>query len=72
MTKERQKSGRGEDMEGKDGSMLASDDDEMDAPWNQYAWIEEMQLRVSHYSFGPFVHTKSISNSSKSKFHSII
>jgi hypothetical protein len=30
-----------------DGSVLATDDDEIDAPWNQYAWIEEMQLRVS-------------------------
>lgn len=30
-----------------DGSVLATDDDEVDAPWNQYAWIEEMQLRVS-------------------------
>ena len=29
------------------GSVLATDEDEIDAPWNQYAWIEEMHLRVS-------------------------
>lgn len=28
-------------------TVLAEDEDEMDAPWNQYAWIEEMQIRVS-------------------------
>lgn len=28
-------------------SVPATEDDEFDAPWNQYAWIEEMQLRVS-------------------------
>ena len=27
-------------------TVLANDDDEVDAPWNQYAWIEEMELRV--------------------------
>lgn len=30
-----------------EGSVLATEEDEVDAPWNQYAWIEEMQLRVS-------------------------
>jgi len=35
---------------GKEDVVLASDYDEMDAPWNQYAWMEEMQLRVSHLS----------------------
>mmetsp|Transcript_25381 Transcript_25381/g.38339 ORF Transcript_25381/g.38339 Transcript_25381/m.38339 type:complete len:492 (+) Transcript_25381:55-1530(+) len=25
---------------------LSTDDDELDAPWNQYAWIEELQIRV--------------------------
>ena len=29
------------------GSVLASVEDEYDAPWNQYAWIQELQLRVS-------------------------
>jgi hypothetical protein len=28
-------------------SVLATEEDEIDAPWNQYAWIEEMQIRVS-------------------------
>lgn len=28
-------------------TVLAEDEDEVDAPWNQYAWIEEMQIRVS-------------------------
>jgi len=28
-------------------TVLAEEDDEVDAPWNQYAWIEEMQIRVS-------------------------
>lgn len=65
-------SGSGEDMEGKDGDILASDDDEMDAPWNQYAWIEEMQLRVSRHLIRPFVHNKIIYNSPKFKSHSII
>jgi len=60
VTRERQKSGSGEDMEGEDGSMLASDDDEMDAPWNQYAWIEEMQLRIKgHIAFGANVERSS-------------
>ena len=27
-------------------TVLASEDDEVDAPWNQYAWIEEMELRI--------------------------
>lgn len=27
-------------------TVLASEDDEVDAPWNQYAWIEEMNIRV--------------------------
>lgn len=30
----------------REGNEIASDDDEMNAPWNQYAWIEEMQLRI--------------------------
>lgn len=31
-----------------DGNVVeVTEDDELDAPWNQYAWIEEMQLRVS-------------------------
>jgi hypothetical protein len=30
-----------------EGPVLATADDEIDAPWNQYAWIEELQLRVS-------------------------
>jgi hypothetical protein len=29
------------------GTVLASAEDEFDAPWNQYAWIQELQLRVS-------------------------
>jgi len=34
-------------------TVLASDDDEVDAPWNQYAWIEEMELRIKgHVPFG--------------------
>lgn len=28
------------------GTVLATDEDEYDAPWNQYAWIQELQLRV--------------------------
>ena len=28
------------------GSVLATEEDEYDAPWNQYAWIQELQLRV--------------------------
>jgi hypothetical protein len=28
-------------------TVLATDEDEYDAPWNQYAWIQELQLRVS-------------------------
>lgn len=32
-------------------TVLAEDDDEVDAPWNQYAWIEEMQIRVSVFIF---------------------
>jgi len=27
-------------------TVLAMEEDEVDAPWNQYAWIEEMQLRI--------------------------
>mmetsp|Transcript_13766 Transcript_13766/g.22786 ORF Transcript_13766/g.22786 Transcript_13766/m.22786 type:complete len:564 (-) Transcript_13766:19-1710(-) len=30
-----------------EGTVLATEDDEIDAPWNQYAWIEEMQLRIN-------------------------
>lgn len=30
----------------KEKTILASDEDEVDAPWNQYAWIEEMELRI--------------------------
>jgi hypothetical protein len=33
-----------------EGPVLATADDEVDAPWNQYAWIEELQLRVSFRS----------------------
>ena len=34
-------------------TVLASEDDEVDAPWNQYAWIEEMELRIhGHIPFG--------------------
>lgn len=33
------------------GTVLATDEDEYDAPWNQYAWIQELQLRVSMISF---------------------
>jgi hypothetical protein len=29
------------------GTVLATEEDEVDAPWNQYGWIEELQLRVS-------------------------
>jgi hypothetical protein len=29
------------------GTVLACAEDEYDAPWNQYAWIQELQLRVS-------------------------
>lgn len=29
------------------GTVLATEEDEYDAPWNQYAWIQELQLRVS-------------------------
>lgn len=28
-------------------SVLATEEDEIDAPWNQYAWIEEMQIRIN-------------------------
>lgn len=31
----------------KQKTILATDEDEYDAPWNQYAWIQELQLRVS-------------------------
>jgi hypothetical protein len=31
----------------KQKTVLATDEDEYDAPWNQYAWIQELQLRVS-------------------------
>lgn len=30
----------------KEKTVLANEDDEVDAPWNQYAWIEEMELRI--------------------------
>ncbi len=30
-------------------TVIAVEEDEVDAPWNQYAWIEEMQLRVSSF-----------------------
>lgn len=30
-------------------TVLASEDDEVDAPWNQYAWIEEMNIRIRGY-----------------------
>jgi hypothetical protein len=30
-------------------TVLATDDDEVDAPWNQYAWIEEMDIRIRGY-----------------------
>eukprot|EP00978_Attheya_sp_CCMP212_P007733 scaffold17975_cov55-Attheya_sp.AAC.2 len=33
---------------GNDDTTVATIDDEVHAPWNQYAWIEEMQLRVSN------------------------
>jgi hypothetical protein len=38
-----------EDDEGnvREVTVLAGEEDEVDAPWNQYAWIEEMQIRVS-------------------------
>lgn len=42
-------------------TVLAEDEDEVDAPWNQYAWIEEMQIRVS-VSFLFQSHQKSLSN----------
>jgi len=35
-----------EDNNGSEMTVLAEEEDEVDAPWNQYAWIEEMQLRV--------------------------
>ena len=41
----------GGDMQEEDSvtevTVLAEENDEVDAPWNQYAWIEEMQIRVS-------------------------
>jgi len=33
-------------------TVISADDDEIDAPWNQYAWIEEMQIRIN--GFVPF------------------
>ena len=30
----------------KDDAIATTEDDELDAPWNQYAWIEEMRLRI--------------------------
>ncbi|GFH60276.1 hypothetical protein CTEN210_16752 [Chaetoceros tenuissimus] len=34
-------------------TVLAEEEDEVDAPWNQYAWIEEMQMRINgEVSFG--------------------
>mmetsp|Transcript_21247 Transcript_21247/g.45853 ORF Transcript_21247/g.45853 Transcript_21247/m.45853 type:complete len:430 (-) Transcript_21247:3257-4546(-) len=41
--------GRGRDRGGKygDETIVATDEDELDAPWNQYAWIEEMQIRIA-------------------------
>jgi len=35
-----------EHIKSKDHIVIATDDDEVDAPWNQYAWIEEMELRI--------------------------
>jgi len=32
--------------ETKEITVLATDEDEINAPWNQYAWIEELSLRV--------------------------
>lgn len=31
-------------------SVLATEEDEIDAPWNQYAWIEELQIRVRSWN----------------------
>jgi hypothetical protein len=42
-----QQESEGEDGSGKEITVLAGEEDEVDAPWNQYAWIEEMQMRVS-------------------------
>jgi hypothetical protein len=36
-----------EEGSGKEINVFAEEEDEVDAPWNQYAWIEEMQMRVS-------------------------
>jgi hypothetical protein len=36
-----------EDVVSEEVTVLAEEEDEVDAPWNQYAWIEEMQIRVS-------------------------
>jgi hypothetical protein len=35
-----------EEVKKNEATVLASDEDEVDAPWNQYAWIEEMELRI--------------------------
>lgn len=38
---------------GREINVFAEEEDEVDAPWNQYAWIEEMQMRISgHIPFG--------------------
>ena len=36
--------------QGEENQVLATEEDEVDAPWNQYAWIEEMNIRVRAYS----------------------
>jgi hypothetical protein len=33
--------------EAEDAMTSAAHEDELEAPWNQYAWIEELKLRVS-------------------------
>lgn len=41
-----------EESDGKtEMTVLAEEEDEVDAPWHQSAWIEEMQLRVSTHPF---------------------
>ena len=37
---------RDEKSEIREAIVLANYEDEVDAPWNQYAWIEEMELRI--------------------------
>jgi len=47
-TRQKQKHSSNVKKDGPDGgTVLATEDDEYDAPWNQYAWIQELQLRVS-------------------------